>query len=65
MTRTTWTLAFLFVALLTATPATANPGFRAPHIRSSETELLDAVRAAEPRRSARGVGCGGVSDVQS
>ncbi len=44
MTRTTWTLAFLFVSLFTAVTPASGDGLRDPHIRSNESELLTAVR---------------------
>ena len=44
MTRTTWTLAFLFVSLITVGTTAAGAEVRDPHIRSTESELLTAVR---------------------
>ena len=41
MTRTTWTLAFFFVTLLTLPVRAAAPDVRDPHIRSIEPEMLD------------------------
>jgi hypothetical protein len=42
MTRSTWTLAFLFLALFAPARA-ADPAFADPHIRSTEPELLEAL----------------------
>jgi len=44
MTRTTWTLAFFFVTLLTLPVGAAAPDVRDPHIRwSAQTRALAAV----------------------
>ena len=43
MTGSTWTLALLFLTLLTVHPQAADPAVRDPHIRSSDAELLDAM----------------------
>jgi hypothetical protein len=43
MTRSTWTLAFLFLALISARTAGISSDIGDPHIRSSEAELLAAV----------------------
>jgi hypothetical protein len=43
MTRSTWTLAFLFLTLLAVHTRAADRDPRDPHIRSGEAELLDAV----------------------
>lgn len=43
MTRSAWTLAFLFLRLLTVHARAAEQELRDPHIRSSEAELLDAL----------------------
>lgn len=43
MTRSTWTLALLFLTLLTVHPHAADLAVHDPHIRSSDAELLDAM----------------------
>jgi hypothetical protein len=43
MTRSAWTLAFLFLTLLPVHARAGGQEFRDPHIRSREAELLDAV----------------------
>jgi hypothetical protein len=41
MTRTTWTLAFFFVSLITVHARAAELDVRDPHVRSIEPEMLD------------------------
>ena len=43
MTRSTWTLAFLFCSLLTPQTRAAERNGRDPHIRSNDAELLNAL----------------------
>jgi hypothetical protein len=43
MTRSTWTLAFLFLAMFTASPRSAAPSTDDPHVRSTEPELIAAL----------------------
>jgi hypothetical protein len=51
MTRTTWTLAFFFVSLLTVHVRAAEADVRDPHVRSIEPEMLDDLeRGAASRR---------------